>query len=307
VTDLAPVILVREAAAPVVEVDRPANQKLSILGWLAIAWVVTITTCAALAPWLPIASPNAQVVPDIGTGATLAHPLGVDDIGQDLLSRVIWGARASLTVAVASVAFGLIAGGTLGMIGGYFRGKLDTLLSYMFNVALAVPQLVLALAIVAEFAGAPATSVGQREFWLIISIGVVSIPIIGRLTRGATLSWSQREYVLAARSLGARNRRVVFREILPNVAPAMFSVALLGVSAVIVLEGGLSILGAGIPPSEPSWGNMIAISRNELTKVVGANPATILAPAAAIFFTVLALNHLGDVVRARFDARDSAL
>jgi peptide/nickel transport system permease protein len=113
--------------------------------------------------------------------------------------------------------------------------------------------------------------------------------------------------VLASRSIGARNKRVILREVTPNVLPAMFSIALLGIAVVIVLEGGLSILGVGIPPSTPSWGNLIATGRNELTKVVGANPQIIFAPAIAIFLTVLSLNYLGDVVRARFDVRESAI
>jgi peptide/nickel transport system permease protein len=205
------------------------------------------------------------------------------------------------------VLFGLIGGGVLGLIAGYYRGRIDTILSYVFNTFLAVPQLVLALAIVAVFASDPAVSVGTREFWLVISIGIVSIPIIGRITRASTLAWSQREFVLAARSMGAKNRRIIVRDVLPNVLPAMFSIALLAIAVVIVLEGGLSILGVGVPPSTPSWGNLIATGRNELTKIVGASPQVIFAPSIVIFFTVLSLNYLGDVVRARFDVRESAL
>ena len=289
------------------DVDQSPTKALGVVGSIAIVWLAVVVGCAVLAPWLPITSPHTSFVQAIGTGASRSHPLGVDAIGEDMLSRVIWGARASLLVSVASLLFGFIVGGSLGLVAGYYRGKLDLVLSYVFNTMLAVPQLVLALAIVAEFANEPTTSVGRRELWLVISIGIVTVPIIGRLTRAATLTWSQREFVLASRSMGARNRRIIFREVLPNVLPSMASVALLGVAAVIVLEGGLSLLGLGIPPSEPSWGNLIAIGRNELTKIVGASPNVILAPAVAIFLTVLSLNYLGDVIRARFDARDSAL
>jgi peptide/nickel transport system permease protein len=224
-----------------------------------------------------------------------------------MMSRVIWGARASLLVSVLSVALGLLLGGILGLIAGYFRGVLDTVLINIFNVLLAVPQLVLALAIIAVFASDPAVTVAKREFWLIVSIGFVSIPIIGRITRASALSWSQREFVMAARSMGARDARVIVRDVLPNVLPAMFSIALLGVAVVIVLEGGLSILGVGIPPSTPSWGNLIATGRNELTKLVDPAPQVIFAPSIAAFLTVLSLNHLGDVVRAHFDVRDAAI
>src|SRR5439155_26981202 len=209
--------------------------------------------------------------------------------------------------SVASVMFGLIIAGFLRLIAGYYRGRLDTFLSYVFNVFLAIPQLVLALALVAVFANQPDVSVGKREFWLVISIGLVSIPIIGRITRASTLAWSQREFVLAARSMGAKNRRIIVRDVLPNVMPAMFSIALLGIAVVIVLEGGLSILGVGIPTSTPSWGNLVATGRNELTKIIGVAAQVIFAPAIAIFLTVLSLNYLGDVVRARFDVRESAI
>jgi peptide/nickel transport system permease protein len=262
---------------------------------------------ALLAPWLPIPAPDKKFISLAGDGPSLAHPFGLDGIGQDMFSRVIWGARASLTISVASVAFGLIFGGILGLVSGYYRGKADTVLSYVFNTFLAIPQLVLALAIIAVFASDPTVSVEKREFWLIMSIGLVSIPILGRITRASTLAWSQREFVLAARSMGAKNKRIIIRDVLPNVLPAMFSIALLSIAVVIVLEGGLSILGVGVPPSTPSWGNLIATGRNELTKIVGASPQVIFAPSIVIFLTVLSLNYLGDVVRARFDVRDSAI
>jgi peptide/nickel transport system permease protein len=289
------------------DVEKSATKKLGIMGWLAIIWMGLVVGCAILAPYLPIPPPDKHFLLDTNSGPSLSHPMGTDGTGQDMLSRVIWGARASLIVSVSAVLFGLIFGGLFGLIAGYYRGKLDTVLVNIFNVFLAIPQLVLALALVAVFASDPAVSVGKREFWLIVSIGIVSIPIIGRITRAATLTWAQREFVLASRSMGAKNGRIMRRDVLPNVLPAMFSIALLGIAVVIVLEGGLSILGVGVPPSTPSWGNLIATGRNELTKIIGASPQVILAPSLAIFLTVLSLNYLGDVVRARFDVREAAI
>ncbi len=290
-----------------VTVEKAATKRLGLFGWIAVIWLFAVVFAAVFAPVLPIPAPDQHFLLHTSEGPSLAHPMGTDGTGQDLFARVIWGARASLVVAVSAVAFGLIFGGFLGLISGYYRGKLDTVLVNIFNVFLAIPQLVLALALVAVFASDPAVSVGKREFWLIISIGLVSIPIIGRITRASALSWTQREFVLASRSMGAKNGRIMRRDVLPNVLPAMFSIALLGIAVVIVLEGGLSILGVGIPPSTPSWGNMIATGRNELTKVIGASPQVILAPSLAIFLTVLSLNYLGDVVRARFDVREAAI
>ena len=185
-------------------VEKAATKRLGIMGWLAMAWMANVLIWAIFAPVLPIPSPSKHFLLDTNQGPSLSHPMGTDGTGQDMLSRVIWGARASLVVAVAAVLFGLIFGGFFGLIAGYYRGKLDTVLVNIFNVFLAIPQLVLALALVAVFASDPAVSVGKREFWLIISIGLVSIPIIGRITRAATLTWAQREFVLASRAAWAR-------------------------------------------------------------------------------------------------------
>jgi peptide/nickel transport system permease protein len=290
-----------------VEVEKASTKKLGVVGWIAIVWDVLVGGSALLASWLPHPAPNKTFIQEAGQGPSTGHIFGLDSSGQDMLSRVVYGARASMLVSIGSVMFGLLFGGILGLIAGYYRGRIDTILSYVFNVFLAIPQLVLALALVAVFASEPDVTVGKRELWLIIAVGLVSIPIIGRITRASTLVWAQREFVLAARSMGAKNRRIIMRDVLPNVMPAMFSIALLGVAVVIVLEGGLSILGVGVPASTPSWGNLVAVGRNELTKVVGAAPQVIFAPAFAIFSTVLSLNYLGDVVRARFDVRESAI
>ena len=131
----------------------------------------------------------------------------------------------------------------------------------------------------------------------------MSVPILGRITRANSLQWSQREFVLAARAQGASNLRIMVREVLPNVLPAMFSIALLAIAVVIVAEGGLSILGVGVLPPAVSWGNMIAISRSDLQTL----PFELFEPIVCIFLTVLSLNYLGDIVRSRFDVRESAL
>jgi peptide/nickel transport system permease protein len=138
---------------------------------------------------------------------------------------------------------------------------------------------------------------------LIIALGIVSIPVLGRITRASTLSWSEREFVLAAKAQGAKNRRIIVREVLPNVLPAMYSIALLGIAVAIVAEGTLAILGASVSPDTPTWGNMIALGRQALSFA----PHIVFEPAIMIFLTVLSLNMLGDVIRARFDVREGAL
>ncbi len=203
------------------------------------------------------------------------------------------------------MAFGFIIGGTLGLIAGFTGGKTDTILTGIFNVLLSVPVIIMALALVAFLQGANDTgdSALSPEMILIIAIGVVAVPLIGRITRASALSWAQREFVLASRAQGAKSRRIMVREVLPNVLPAMFSIALLSIGIAIVAEGALAILGVGVRPPTPSWGNMIALDRGNLFK----SPHIVFEASLLIFFSVLALNFLGDVVRARFDVQEGGL
>ena len=200
---------------------------------------------------------------------------------------------------------GFVFGGLLGLLGGYFRGKVDVVVSLLLDVFLAIPAVILALALVTILRTQPGTGGGglDPEVALILALGLVSIPVLGRITRASTLSWSEREFVLAARAQGAKHRRIITREVLPNVLPAMVSIALLGIAVAIVAEGTLAILGASVETDTPTWGNMIAIGRTELQRA----PHVVFEPALMIFFTVLALNMLGDVVRSRFDVREGGL
>jgi len=166
---------------------------------------------------------------------------------------------------------------------------------------------VLALTLVAVLApsngtGTPPTY-GKRVIVVILAVGIVSIPILARITRANTLAWSQREFVNAARAQGASDWRVMFREVLPNVMPAILSIALLGIAIVIVLEGSLAIFGLSVPEPSPSWGNMVFSQISQLD----AAPPVWLVPSVLIFTTVLAFNYLGDVVRTKFDVRESVL
>jgi peptide/nickel transport system permease protein len=279
------------------------TKRLGVAGWLAIVWLALVVAGAVLAPVLPIDDPDATT----GTariGPTGDHWFGTDGNGRDIFARVVWGGRASLILGVSAVGMGMIVGGLLGLVSGYFRGWLDRVLTSLFNVMLAIPALVLALALVAILASGEGVSSTRRLAVLVVALGIVSIPILGRIARANTLTWSEREFVTAARSIGARSWRILFREVLPNVLPAMFSIGLLGIAVTIVAEGGLSLLGVGVQLPTPSWGNIIAEGRALLPL---GSPHAVLYPALVIFLTVLALNYLGDVVRARFDVRESAL
>jgi peptide/nickel transport system permease protein len=284
----------------------PKKKRLGIGAWLSIIWLALITLSAILAPILPIKDPN-QINPDIvRRGPFDGSFLGGDGNGQDMFARCIWGARTSLLVGVGAILFALIIGGTLGLLSGYYRGKTDTILTSTFDILLALPALVLALTLIAVLSpnslDNPPTSF-ERTRALILTLGIVSIPVLARITRANTLAWSQREFVMAARAMGAKNRRIILREVLPNVMPAMFSIALLGVAVVIVAEGGLALLGLSVPPPTVSWGSIIATGQGALEQT----PWVVFVPSVFIFFTVISLNYLGDVVRARFDVRGSVL
>ncbi len=291
------------AVAPTPEMEQRAR-RLGLAGKLAIGWLLLVVAAAVLAPVLPLDDPNENFAQIAGQGpGTDGHILGGDGLGRDMLSRIVWGSRASLLLGVGAVVVGLVVGGLLGLMAGYRRGRTETVFTGLFDVLLSYPQLILALTLVTVFASGEGISPTRRMIVLILALGVVSVPVLGRITRANTLAWSEREFVLAARAMGARNRSIMFREVLPNVLPAMFSIALLGVAVVIVAEGALSVLGVGVQLPTPSWGNIIAEGRADLRD----SPHIVLVPTVVIFATVLALNFLGDVVRARFDVRESAL
>ena len=233
------------------------------------------------------------------------HILGTDYDGSDVLAGLIHGARTSLGIAVTAVILGSIVGATLGIVAAYRRGWVDSVISMYFNVSLSIPTIVLTLVLVAVFSSADINNPSggmPRELILIISLTFVLIPILGRLARSSALSWTGREFVLVAESIGMPRRSILWTHILPNVLPSLMSVAFLAAGVVIVVEGGLAILGVGTSPGS-SWGSMLAKNRGELSII----PHTTLLPAAVIALTVMALNYFGDYLRLRIDDRESRI
>jgi len=280
---------------------------------LAIGWLVLVVGGAILAPLLPLDNPKDTITeiarrgPWAKVGTAPGHLLGGDGNGRDMLSRLVWGGRTTLLVATAAVLLGFVIGGFLGLLAGYFRGKIDAVVTGLFDVFLSIPAVILAVALVTilrERPSAQGGSVGlDPRLALIFALGLVAIPVLGRITRASALSWSEREFVLAARAQGAKSTRIIRREVLPNVLPAMVSIALLSIAVAIVAEGTLSILGASVQPDTPTWGNIIALGRTS----IAVAPHIVFEPAIMIFLTVLALNVIGDAIRARFDVRETAL
>lgn len=233
------------------------------------------------------------------------HILGTDYDGSDVLAGLIHGARTSLGIAVTAVILGSIIGAAMGIVAAYRRGWVDSVISMYFNVSLSIPTIVLTLVLVAVFSSADINdpSAGMpRELILIISLTFVLIPILGRLARSSALSWTGRDFVLVAESIGMPRRSILWTHIVPNVLPSLMSVAFLAAGVVIVVEGGLAILGVGTSPGS-SWGSMLAKNRGELSII----PHTTLLPAAVIALTVMALNYFGDYVRLRIDNRESRI
>ena len=284
------------------------KKRLPLGAYLAIGWLVLIVGSAILADFLPLHDPAAEVasLPRLAPGQE-GLILGADNGSRDMLSRTIYGARSSLLIAVGAVGIGFVVGGLLGLLGGYFRNWIGKVLTSLFDILLAIPALVLALSLVSVLKGGglqDQDSFRLPPIWiLIISLGVVSIPLLARITRGNTMAWSQREFVTAAQAQGATHGRILFREILPNVLPAMVYIAILGIAIAIVAEGGLAILGASLDPPTPSWGVMINDGRSYMRDA----PFIMFVPITATFFTVMSLNYLGDLIRERYDVRESAL
>ncbi len=263
---------------------------------LSLVWMLALLCAALLAPWLPMPHPaNDADYGDLSALPSAAHWLGTDDVGRDLLSRIIWGTRISLTVGLAANVLGLLVGGALGLTAGYFRGRYEQVVLWLLDVILSFPPLVLALTISAVL--------GPSLANVTLAIGFISIPAFARVTRAATLGYVGREFVLAAQSLGASHRDVLLRELLPNVAMSMLTYGLTHIAIAIATEGGLAFLGLSVPPPAASWGALIAQGR----PVLAESPHVAMLPALALFATVLALNVMGDALRKRDDTRGAAL
>jgi peptide/nickel transport system permease protein len=281
-------------SAPAAE-EEAAPRRLGVLFWLSVGWIALITVLAVAADWLPFEDPTSTGLGVARTPPNAQHWLGLDVLGRDMLARTVYGARVSLIVGFTSIAAGLLIGGTLGILAGYYRGRFEAVTMGAMDVLLAFPALVLGLALV--------SFLGPRLSTVTLAIAILSIAPIARIIRANTLTFAQREFVLAARTLGAKNRRIIVSEILPNVLPAALSFALVAVAVAIVSEGALAFLGLSVPAPTPTWGSMI----NEGRTVLQDAPHISFVPSAAMFLTVLALNFAGDSLRARFEIREGRL
>src|SRR5215469_10160849 len=291
---------------------RLKRDKVAIGGGIFILFLLLV---AIFGPYLvqdPTVYHSNLINPTLSTpygrfgGVSLAHPLGVEPVsGRDMLSRVVNGARVSMLIAVLATALAVTIGVVMGIISGYFGGWVDAVIARSMDVFLAFPLLVFAIALVGVI---PSSAFGLsgntlRIALLIFVIGFFAWPYMGRIIRGQTLSLREREFVDAARSLGARGPYILFRELLPNLVAPILVYATLLIPVNILFEAALSYLGVGIIPPTPSWGGMLSDAVNN--GYYSVDPMYMIIPGLAIFLTVMAFNLFGDGLRDALDPRSS--
>jgi len=268
--------------------ERFKRNRLAVVGFVLI---VVLAVLAILAPWLSPRDPLAQNLLERLQGPSAAHWMGTDDLGRDVLSRLLIGARVSLSVGLVAVGIELLVGVTLGLCSGFFGGKLDSIIMRLVDIMLSIPAIFLILAVLAFL--------GPNIYNVMVIIGLTSWPGLTRLVRGECLSVREREYMQAARLSGISTPRILFVHLLPNVVAPILVSATLAVGGAILTESALSFLGLGVQPPAASWGNILSIGRDYLHIAWWLS----VFPTVAILATVLAFNLLGEGLRDVLDPR----
>lgn len=281
---------------PVASSNRKALQRFfrNRLGVAGALIVLTFVLMAIFAPWLAPQDPADQSLLIRRQPPNADYLLGTDEFGRDILSRIIYGARVSLSVALSSVGIGLLIGSTLGAVAGYLGGWLDTLIMRSMDLLLAFPYLLLAIVIVA--------ALGPGLVNTVIAIAVWTVPAFARVARSAVLQIKERDFIVAALALGAKEERVMRVHLLPNFAATLVVYASLYLAYAILMESALSFLGLGVQPPRASWAGMISNGRNYITSA----PHIATIPGVAIALAVLGFNLLGDAVRDVYDPRSGS-
>ena len=263
----------------------------SPLGRFGLAVAVIFLATAALAPWLAPYDPTIQSLGEVLRPPSRAHLLGTDQYGRDVLSQVVYGGRVSLQVALVSVAVAGLVGVPLGVVAGYYGGRVDGVLMRLMDVIFAFPSLLLAIALVAF--------IGPSTVNVMIAIGAVYVATIARITRASVLTVRTEDYVQAARGLGKADLGIMLIHVLPNALAAPLVQLTLGLARATLYEASLSFIGLGTPPPTPSWGRMLADTKS----LVQLAPWTSVAPGTAIMLVILSFNFLGDALRDALDPR----
>ena len=267
---------------------RYRERKIALFGLLLF---LSLLLGTVMGPYLIERDPTAVDISNRLSPPNKNHLLGTDPLGRDNLSRIIWGARISMSVGLVTVIIGLIVGTFIGLVSGFYRGWLDKILMRFMDAFLTFPPMLLAIALMAGF------GISVRN--IMIALGIVYTPRFARLIRGSTLSVVERDYVTAATAMGARGMRILFGHLLPNVIAPIFVQASYSFGRAIIAEAGLSFLGVGVRPPNPSWGLMLSDARGYLQQA----PWYPIFPGVAIMLTVLAINLIGDGLRDAFDPK----
>ena len=286
---LPPLPVLAAEAGPWQRAWRRLRRRRGALVGLAV--VVIFVALALFAPWIAPADPIATSWGAIRKAPSAAHWFGTDELGRDVLSRVIWGTRASMLAGVVSVSISLLLGVPIGLAAGFLGGVVDSVISRVTDAFLACPFLILAIAL-AAFLGPSLTNA-------MIAIGVSATPIFVRLTRAQVINVAVEDYIEAARAVGNSPLRIALRHVLPNITAPVIVQATLAIAAAVIAEASLSFLGLGQQPPAPSWGSMLNTAKNYVDQA----PWMALWPGLSIFFLVLAFNLLGDGLRDALDPR----
>jgi len=289
--------MAQEALLEASMVERPEkNQPLGPMFWICVGWLALNIIGAIFANVLPVQNPLNQDYNFINSGPSLHHIFGTDDLGRDIFARIVYGSRVSIAVGAGSMLIGFGIGAPLGMLAAYRRGRFDTFVTTVMYVFLAFPAIIAVIAVLSFWTP-------RSMFKIIVVIGFASVPLVYRVIRTATLAIATKDYVIAAKVQGATDRRILMKELLPNIAPIGISFLLIGVATVVTLEGALAFLGLSVNPPTPSWGNMI----NESRTILAENPWLVLFPSLALCLFLLCLNFIGDRVRSHFDVTEVKL
>lgn len=302
-TNVAPEIATESHHADVVQAagpDAAGTPKRNLTFMLAVAWLVVVVVIVLLG-WIfgdsvPfLRDPTAINQDSLNAGPSWAYPFGNASFGEDIFSRVVEGGRLSLRIATLVTVLGIVIGGGMGLIAGYYRGIIDSLVRLVVNVTLSIPALLLVIFIV--------TIRNQSEATVIFALTLLAVPALARIVRASTLQVADHEFVKAAEVLGVKRSKILLREVLPNVMPTLISFAFLTTGIIIVVESTLSFLGLSVEAPAITWGKIIADGRIKFADA----PHAVIMPSLVIFLTVLSLNFVGDQLLKRFDIRETSL
>ncbi|MGB3735564.1 MAG: ABC transporter permease [Ilumatobacter sp.] len=302
-TNVAPEIATESHQAAVAQaesLDGAGASRRNLTFILAVAWLVLVVVVVLLG-WifgdaLPFLQDPTEINPDsISAGPSWSHPFGNAAFGEDVFSQVVEGGLLSLRIAALVTVLGIGIGGGMGLIAGYYRGLIDSLVRLVINVTLSVPALLLVIFIV--------TIRNQSEVTVIFALTLLAVPALARIVRASTLQVADREFVKAAEVLGVKRSKILLREVLPNVMPTLVSFAFLTTGIIIVVESTLSFLGLSVQAPAITWGSIIASGRIKFADA----PHTVIMPSLVIFLTVLSLNFVGDQLLKRFDIKETSL